>query len=304
MPTLRRPTWLPDNFTIAIVGAMLLASVAPVGGAAARALDVVAALLVALLFFLHGAKLSREAVVAGITHWRLHLTVLACTFVLFPLLGLALKPLFAPLVSDDLYLGVLFLCVLPSTVQSSIAFTSVARGNVAAAVCSASASNLLGIVPHAAAGRASPVAAGRGRRASVSLDAVGKIALQLLLPFVAGQLARRWIGGWVARHKPLTRFSDQGTIVLVVYTAFSAAVIEGLWREVPPSQLLALLLIASVLLAATLVAHRLGRAAPGLRQGGRDHHRLLRLEEDPRQRRADGQGAVRRPRRWARWCCR
>jgi len=99
--------------------------------------------------------------------------------------------------------------------------------------------------------------------ALVSMDAVAKIAGQLLLPFVAGQVARRWIGGWVARHKPLTRFSDQGTIVLVVYTAFSAAVVEGLWRTTPPKLLLGVLAVDAVLLALTLVitawsARRLG----------------------------------------------
>jgi sodium/bile acid cotransporter 7 len=96
---------------------------------------------IGLLFFLHGAKLSREAIVAGMTHWRLHLLVLASTFVMFPLLGLALKPLAGRVVTPELYVGLLFLCTLPSTVQSSIAFTSMARGNVAAAVCSSSASS-------------------------------------------------------------------------------------------------------------------------------------------------------------------
>jgi sodium/bile acid cotransporter 7 len=256
-----RPAWLPDNFTLAILVAVVVASLLPASGRAAQAFDILTALLVALLFFLHGAKLSSEAVVAGLAHWRLHLTVLASTFVLIPALGLALQPLLQPLVGPELYLGVLFLCVLPSTVQSSIAFVSVARGNVAAAVCSASASNLLGMF-------ITPLLAGlvlsrQGASSAISLDAAGKIAMQLLLPFVAGQVARRWIGGWVARHKALTRFSDQGTIVLVVYTAFSAAVIEGLWRDVPPRLLIGLLFIACLLLALTLLlttwgARRLG----------------------------------------------
>ena len=255
-----RPSWLPDNFTLAIVAAVVLASVAPASGVVARGLGAATVALVALLFFLHGAKLSGEAVLAGLTHWRLHLTVLACTYVLIPLLGLALQPLLQPLIGPELYLGVLFLCVLPSTVQSSIAFTSVARGNVPAAVVSASASNLLGMfLTPLLAGL---IVAGHGG-APVSFDAVGKIVLQLLLPFVAGQVARRWIGGWVARHKALTRFSDQGTIVLVVYTAFSAAVIDGLWRSVPPRLLIGLLAICALLLALTLVlttwgARRLG----------------------------------------------
>src|ERR1700759_473257 len=136
------PKLLPDNFTLCLVGTVILASFLPVRGPAAVGFNWVTNIAVGLLFFLHGAKLSREAIIAGATHWRLHLVVLLSTFALFPLLGLALKPLLSPLVTPALYAGVLFLCTLPSTVQSSIAFTSIGKGNVPAAVCSASASSL------------------------------------------------------------------------------------------------------------------------------------------------------------------
>jgi sodium/bile acid cotransporter 7 len=137
-----RPRFLPDNFTLALLFTVALASLFPCRGEVAQAFDRVTDVAVALLFFLHGAKLSREAVIAGLTHWRLHLVVMLCTFAMFPVLGLLLKPAVLTVLTPDLYLGVLFLCTLPSTVQSSIAFTSMARGNVPAAVCSASASNI------------------------------------------------------------------------------------------------------------------------------------------------------------------
>ena len=140
-----RPRLLPDNFTLTLIGVVTLASLLPASGQVAVGFGWLTNIAIALLFFLHGAKLSRESIIAGAGHWRLHLLVFSLTFVLFPLLGLALKPLLSPLVTPELYLGILFLCVLPSTVQSSIAFTSVAHGNVAAAVCSATTSNLLGI---------------------------------------------------------------------------------------------------------------------------------------------------------------
>src|SRR5581483_5428264 len=130
---MRRLTYLiPDNFTLALVGTVVLASVLPCKGGPAVAVNWITNIGIGLLFFLHGGKLSREAVVAGATHWRLHVLVLLSTFAMFPLLGLALKPLVAPLVTPALYTGILFLCTLPSTVQSSIAFTSIARGNVPA----------------------------------------------------------------------------------------------------------------------------------------------------------------------------
>ncbi|MBP0573189.1 bile acid:sodium symporter, partial [Mycobacterium tuberculosis] len=134
----------PDNFTLAIFGAVILASFLPVSGQAADVLDIVVNVAIALLFFMHGAKISRQAALAGLTHWRLHLLILASTFVLFPAIGLGLGAVGLPL-PPELMVGMLYMTLLPSTVQSSIAFTSIARGNVAAAVCAASASNLFGI---------------------------------------------------------------------------------------------------------------------------------------------------------------
>jgi sodium/bile acid cotransporter 7 len=256
---LRRLT--PDFFTSALMLAMLAATFWPASGNTARVLGDVTTVAIGMLFFLHGAKLSGAAVKAGFTHWRLHLLVLACTFVMFPLLGLLLKPLALTLLTPELYLGILFLCALPSTLQSSIAFTALARGNVAAAVCAASASNFIGIfltpvlvgalLMHGAAGQAS------------SLDAIVSFAKLLLLPFVAGQFARRWIGPWVDRHKSALRYVDQSSILLVVYGAFSEAVGQGLWQKLTPGTLVNLALVSCVLLALAmaatiLVSRRLG----------------------------------------------
>lgn len=242
-----RSRFLPDNFTLALLATVTVASLLPASGDVAHGFETLTTVAIGLLFFLHGAKLSREAVVAGATHWRLHMLVLASTFVVFPLLGLALKPLLAPLVTPELYLGILFLCCLPATVQSAIAFTSMARGNIPAAVCSASASTLLGIF-------ITPVLVGlvvvpHGNGGGISLDAIGRIMLQLMVPFVAGQVLRPWVGSWVQKHAPVLKMVDQGSILLVVYTAFSAAVVEGLWKQIPATALLGVVLVCVVVLA-------------------------------------------------------
>ena len=248
---MNRPRFLPDNFTLALLATVTLASLLPASGRMAHAFELLTTFAIGLLFFLHGTKLSREAILAGVAHWRLHLLVFGCTFAMFPLLGWALKLVLSPLVTPALYTGVLFLCVLPATVQSAIAFTAMARGNMPAAVCSASASTLLGVfvtpilvslivVPHSAAASSS------------ALDAIGHILLQLMAPFIAGHLLRPWIGGWIKQRAASLKFVDQGSILLVVYTAFSAAVIEGLWKQVPASALAGLLLVCAVLLALAL----------------------------------------------------
>ncbi|HEX7112319.1 MAG TPA: bile acid:sodium symporter family protein [Mizugakiibacter sp.] len=239
----------PDPFTLALLATVTLASLLPARGAAAAGFDVATDAAIALLFFLHGARLSRAAILAGATHWRLHLAIVASTFALFPLLGLALKPLAGALLTPELYAGVLFLCALPSTVQSSIAFTSLAGGNVPAAVCAASASNLLGIFLTPLL--ASALLAAHGGMAA-PLAAVRDIVLLLLVPFVTGHLLRPWLGGWAERHRRLLRYTDQGTVLLVVYSAFGAAVVAGLWRDTPPAALAGTVVVAALLLGCVL----------------------------------------------------
>jgi sodium/bile acid cotransporter 7 len=202
---------------------------------------------IVLLFFLHGARLSRQAVVDGARNWRLHLAVAAMTFAVFPTLGLGIAAL--PGIDPALGIGILFLSLLPSTVQSSIAFTAMAKGNVAGAVCSAAFSNLAGIV-------VTPLLVAlliSGKTGGFSSEAVLTIALQLLLPFLTGHLLRPWIGGWVIRQKRLVTLVDRGSILLVVYTAFGAAVVEGLWRRVSPMDVGVIALVSAVLLSAVLI---------------------------------------------------
>ena len=249
--------FLPDTFILLLLSVVAIASIVPAYGVGLVTFGWITNIAVGLLFFLHGARLSREAIIAGMTHWRLHGTIFSVTFILFPLIGLALQPLLMPLVTPELYVGVMFLCCLPATVQSAIAFTSIARGNVPAAVCSAPVSSLLGIF-------VTPLLVGtviaNAGAAPVSFDAVLKIMTQLLLPFVLGQIMRRWIGAWVARHKPVLKYVDQGSILLVVYTAFSQAVNEGLWTSTPVGALFGLVACCIVVLALALgVSLLLGR---------------------------------------------
>jgi sodium/bile acid cotransporter 7 len=250
----------PDNYVLAIIGMVVLASFLPMPpGEPAKDFGLFTKVVIALLFFLHGARLSREAVIAGLVNWRLHLVVLAATFALFPLLGLAIQQLPTAILPTTLSAGVLFLCCLPSTVQSSIAFTSVARGDVAAAVCAASASNLFGIF-------ITPVVAGltlQAHGAGFSLPAVEAIVVQLLLPFLAGQIARRWIGEWIRRHAKLVSYVDRGSILLVVYGAFSDAVTGGIWHKVSALQIVMLALVCCALLGVVLAATAWGSRALG-----------------------------------------
>jgi solute carrier family 10 (sodium/bile acid cotransporter), member 7 len=238
---------LPDPFILLILGTVSLASLFPVSGGAATALNQVATAAVVLLFFLHGVKLPRENLVNALTHWRLHLFILTFTYLLFPVFGLFISKLWPALLPASLWAGVLFLCALPSTVQMSIAYTSVAKGSVAASVTSAAASNLLGIA-------LTPLIAGfllsTQSGAPPPLSGIWKVVLQLLLPFICGHLLRPWLGAWAERNKALVSYSDRLTILLSVYGAFSAAVIANIWQQIP---LLTLLTLVGVCLSLLVI---------------------------------------------------
>lgn len=247
--------FLPDTFTMLLLAAVLLASVLPVTGGAQVWMALATKLAIALLFFLHGARLARDVVIAGLLHWRLHGVILFVTFAIFPLLGLAAGLVLPSSLPAALYTGLLFLCVLPSTVQSSIAFTSMAGGNVPAAICAASASNILGMF-------LTPLLVGLLLSASggggFSMTALEQILLQLLAPFVLGQILQPWIGDWIRARKKLLAPIDRGSILMVVYLAFSSAVVEGLWRTLSLQDLGIVALVDVVLLATVLTVTMFG----------------------------------------------
>lgn len=235
-----------DPMMLRLLGTVLLATLLPARGIFVPIFDNLTTAAIALLFFMHGAKLSRDNIIAGSSHWRLHLWIMCSTFVLFPLIGLGLAWLHPFPVDKAIYTGLIYLTILPATVQSAIALTSLAGGNVAAAICSASASSLLGVF-------ISPILANlvmnvHSNGASQGLEQVGAIILQLLVPFILGHIAQRWIGGWVNRHKTLISKTDQLSILLVVYSAFSEAVVNGIWHKVGPMTMVWILVACLVIL--------------------------------------------------------
>lgn len=237
-----------DPFIAGIVCAAAIAIVLPACGVGATVANDATTVAIGLLFFLYGARLSTAETMAGLRHWRLQLAVFAATFVMFPLLGLAARVLVPTVLTPALYAGVMLLCAVPSTVQSSIVFTSIAKGNVAAAICAASLSSLLGVL-------VTPVLVGllvTGGSGGISAGSITDIVLRLLVPFVLGQLSRRWIGGWVTAHKRPLRVVDRGSILLVVYTAFSAGVVAGSWHQLTLLRLAGLIAVNLVLLGLAL----------------------------------------------------
>lgn len=246
----RAPRFRIDSFLLAIVAAAAVATLLPARGVGEVVLDHAVTAGIALLFFLYGARMHPRETLDGLRNWRLHAVILVTTYVLFPLVGLALAGL-VPLgvLSPALYLGLVYTTLLPSTVQSSVTFTSIARGNVGGAIVSASLSNLLGVFLTPLLVIALMNTSGQ---ASVSPRAVLDIVLQILVPFIVGQLSRRWTGGFVTRNRKPLRFVDQAIIVMVVYSAFSAGRREQMWQQVTVGQIAALVGVCLVVLALML----------------------------------------------------
>ncbi|MFM9828700.1 MAG: bile acid:sodium symporter family protein [Sphingomonas sp.] len=263
MTILRR--LLPDRFIMLLVATVVVATLLPATGWLLSAISWASNAAIVLLFFLHGARLSRQAVLDGAKKWRLLSVILLFGYGLFPLAmwvaAHALSGRFAP----ELLAGLLFLGVLPTTVQSSIAYASIARGNVAASVIASAASNLLAVVvtPVLFALIASSAVAG------VSLAGIGKVATLLLLPFAMGQLLRVPVLPIVQRHAWVAGNIDKMTIILAVYVAFSQAETEGLWHRIDAGALVMLAaLMAGVLIAVFAGAWGIG-AAMGLDRADR-----------------------------------
>nr|WP_205707536.1 bile acid:sodium symporter [Kineococcus vitellinus] len=246
VPVLRRV----EPFVLAVLGAVAAAAVLPAGGGVATGLSWGTTLGVAGLFLLYGARTAPAQALAGLRDWRLQGTVAATTYLLFPLLGLLLALAAGPLLADGLAAGLLFLAVLPSTVQSCVAFTALAGGDVPAAVVGATASNLAGTVLTPLLVALLLGSSGAGPDAT----AVGRIVLQLLVPYLLGLVAGRWVGGWVRAHRRGLGLLDRGVVVAVVYAAFSSGVRQGVWRQVGAGEVLVVLGCAALLLALVLLA--------------------------------------------------
>jgi len=204
---------------------------------------------VALIFFLHGVALSFAALKAGTLRWPLHVVVQVSTFLLFPVLGFAVNALLGDAVTDELKLGIFFLCALPATVSSSVALTAAANGNVAGALFNATLSSVLGVF-------LTPLWIAVVVTTTGASQALGPVILDLviwlILPLIAGQLCRPLLAGVATRHKSKINVADRWTILVLVYTSFCDSFKEGVWAEHGWSTLLIVLAIAVVLFAVAM----------------------------------------------------
>ena len=211
-----------------IVAAILLATVLPVQGQARDWAQFVSNAAVFMLFLLYGLRLSRREVLAGLGNHRLLVPLVIWTYGAMTLAGWLLWQASVPLLPAALAIGFLYMGILPSTVQSATAYTSLAGGNVASSVVAAALVNILGVF--VCAPLFSLIAGSHA--APFHGEALIKVLTMLLLPFVLGQILQGFTRQWVAAHRPLITIMDRASIGIAVYVAFSSAVEQGIWSRV------------------------------------------------------------------------
>lgn len=218
----------PDWFLLGMVAATTLAWAFPAPGARGGWLhpELLMKAGIALIFFLHGLALSFAALKAGTLRWPLHVLVQTSTFLMFPLLGLALIAALDDRITPELKLGLFYLCALPSTVSSSVAMTAAARGNVAGAVFNATLSSVLGVflTPLWVA-----VVLRTGGHAQPLGPVIWDLVRWLVLPLLAGQACRPLLGQWAGRNKRFINRSDRAMILVLIYMSFCDSFRDGVW---------------------------------------------------------------------------
>ena len=218
-----------DKFIWLLGGAVLLAVLLPVRGAAVPAASAAVTAGIFTIFLLHGIRIDRKEIWSGLKNWRLQGSVFLFVFGAMAAAGWGLSAVLENSITPMIALGFLYLGCLPSTVQSAASYTAIARGNVGASVVAAAAINLSAILvtPLLFALLAKSVGV------VISGDTFLRIAMMLLLPFAIGQFIQPWARGWVKRHSGITGWADKLAISLAVYVAFSGAVVAGIWKSVP-----------------------------------------------------------------------
>lgn len=234
----------PDRLVPILLVVLLVASLFPVRGAGLPIAGAISTIAFITLFFMNGVRLPRQEVIAGIKNIRLQGGIFLFSFGVMAAVGVAAQAVAEPWLPQAVALGFLYMGVLPSTVQSATASTSLAGGNVAASVVAAGILNISGVF-------VSPLlfAALAGSAGEIHADGVIRIVSILLLPFIAGQFAQKWLRPWALANKPLVTMMDRTTICIAVYVAFSAAVVAGIWDQLQAQELAIIGALLAVIMA-------------------------------------------------------
>jgi len=222
-----------QGFTLALIGAVVLAALFPGPGAAGGVLrtEVTTKALVALTFLIQGLSLPTRQILSSAAKIKLHAFCQLSNFVLAPLTMLGLLAIFGGYLHEGIYWGAIYLSVLPATISSAIILTGNADGDSSAALFSTTLSNALGVF-------ATPIlcsillkTSGDAELSSLG-SLISKLSVLVLLPLAIGQALRRFVRDWATRSKSIFKKTSNGAIVFIVYAAFCNSVENDIWSQV------------------------------------------------------------------------
>lgn len=226
-----------DRFIVAIIVVIIIAYFFPQWGSkdSLVPLDLIGSIGVSLIFFFYGLKLSPEKIKAGLKNWKLHCTVQAVTFLVFPILVLAFYPLLKNDQEKQIWLGFFFLATLPSTVSSSVVMVSIAKGNIPAAIFNASISGLIGIA-------VTPLWMGLFLQRSANDFDLGviyiKLLTEILLPVIIGIILQRYWGKYAVKYNSYLTLFDKSVILLIIFKSFCDSFAANVFSSVSVTDLI------------------------------------------------------------------
>jgi sodium/bile acid cotransporter 7 len=204
-------------------------------------------------------RLPTREVMGGLRNIRLQGSVLAMTFILFPLAGIVVHAIVLPIIGPGLAFGLLYVTLMPSTITSSAAYTSMAGGNVSGAITAATLSNVFGFLLTPAL-----VLLLMNSSGGIGLSGMWVVLVQLILPFVVGQLLQPRVGRWMRERHWISSLADRGTILITVFVAVAFATAGGMWKGMTWPVVLSLVLTEAILLVAVIAVLLLMARAQGM----------------------------------------
>ncbi len=227
---LARLPFLRDPMIAVLVVSTLLALALPATGPHRAIATTVSNAGIFVLFLVNGMRIRRSEIARGLANWRYFGPLMLFVFVAMAAMGMGFARLADPLLPPLVAIGFVYLGCLPSTVQSATSYTSLAHGNVALSVVGAALINIAGVFVSA------PLFAllGGGGAGEIGSEAIIRIGLILVLPFLIGQAVQDRFIERVQAHRERIAWLDRSVIGIAVYVAFSGAVEQGLGTMFTP----------------------------------------------------------------------
>lgn len=210
-------------FLLGMLAVLILAFAASDWGVLLNPHKITGIIIIAVIFLFSGFSLPSEALTKGIRDLRLHIYVQIFIFLIIPAYFVSTAFPFRQTMNGNLIVGIYALACLPTTISSSIVFTQIAGGNVAAAIFNSALSNILGIF-------VSPILltllireAGQALPVHELVRILRDLVLMMLLPFAAGQVCHFFLKDFAMKHRKKFTNINSALVLFVLFFAFSQA---------------------------------------------------------------------------------